>query len=55
MKSEIGNTGIINNIIYDRTKRGFGLKQQYRNELSNVEMLAICKILLDSRALLKKK
>lgn len=53
MESEVGRTGIINNVIYDRAKKGFRLEQQNPTELTNGQMLAICKILLDSRALLK--
>ena len=53
MESEVGRTGIINNVIYDREKKGFRLEQQNPTELTNGQMLAICKILLDSRALLK--
>lgn len=55
MESEVGRTGIINDVIYDRNQKGFRLEQQNRTELSNGEMLAICKILLDSRALLKNE
>ena len=53
MESEVWRTGIINNVIYDREKKGFRLEQQNPTELTNGQMLAICKILLDSRALLK--
>ncbi|MFR6561414.1 MAG: hypothetical protein ACLUR5_05025 [Eubacterium ventriosum] len=28
MESEVGRTGIINNVIYDREKKGFRLEQQ---------------------------
>ena len=53
MESEVGRTGIINNVVYDRSCKGFRLEQLNSTELSNGEMLAVCKILLDSRALLK--
>ena len=53
MESEVGRTGIINNVVYDRCCKGFRLEQLNITELSNGEMLAVCKILLDSRALLK--
>ena len=53
MESEVGRTGIINNVVYDRCCKGFRLEQLNSTELSNGEMLAVCKILLDSRALLK--
>ncbi|MBQ9609150.1 MAG: WYL domain-containing protein [Lachnospiraceae bacterium] len=45
--------GIINTVIYDRTQKGYRLEQIYNMKLSNSEILAICKILLDSRAFTK--
>lgn len=41
-------------VVYDRRVRGYYLKSQNAEELNNSEVLAICKILLDSRALIKK-
>ncbi|WP_394870295.1 helix-turn-helix transcriptional regulator [Clostridium butyricum] len=48
------NTGLINSIIYDRIDRGYRLEQIYKMKLTNSEVLALCKILLDSRAFTKK-
>lgn len=48
-------TGIINSVVYDRVCRGYRLETVYRLMLKNSEVLAICKILLDSRAFTKKK
>lgn len=45
--------GISNEVIYDREKRGYRLEQIYKIKLTNDEILAICKILLDSRAFTK--
>lgn len=45
--------GVINSIIYDRGKRGYCLERIYDIKLTNPEVLAICKILLDSRSLTK--
>jgi predicted DNA-binding transcriptional regulator YafY len=45
--------GVINSVIYDRAEKGYRLEQIYQLKLTNGEILAICKILLDSRALLK--
>jgi predicted DNA-binding transcriptional regulator YafY len=45
--------GVINSVIYDRAERGYRLEQIYQLKLTNGEILAICKILLDSRALRK--
>ena len=49
------NTGIINSVVYDRADKGYHLEQVYRVKLTNGEILAICKILLDSRALRKEE
>lgn len=49
------NTGFINSVIYDRTDRGYRLEQIYKMKLTNGEVLALCKILLDSRAFTKKE
>ncbi|MGO5232170.1 helix-turn-helix transcriptional regulator [Thermoguttaceae bacterium LCP21S3_D4] len=45
--------GIINTVVYDRMERGYRLEQIYRLKFTNPEILAICKILLDSRAFTK--
>ena len=47
--------GYINTVIYDRIRRGFRLEQIYHMKFTNAEILAICKILLDSRAFTKKE
>lgn len=46
-------TGIINTIVYDRIARGYRLETLYQMRLQNSEVLALCKILLDSRAFTK--
>ena len=50
MENAVEHSGIINDVIYDRRKRGYRLEQSERKQLSNGEILAVCKILLDSRA-----
>lgn len=40
-------------VIYDRARGGYRLEQIYDLKLTNPEILAICKILLDSRSLTK--
>lgn len=45
--------GCINSVIYDRTGKGYRLEQIYKMKFSNSEVLALCKILLDSRAFTK--
>lgn len=45
--------GFSNSVIYDRAEKGYRLERIYKARLSNSEILAICKILLDSRSLTK--
>lgn len=47
--------GCINSVIYDRAKKGYRLEQIYKMKFSNSEVLALAKILLDSRAFTKKE
>lgn len=53
LEQEAYEHGIINEVIYDREKKGYRLDQIYKIKLMNDEILAICKILLDSRAFTK--
>ena len=46
-------TGIENTVIYDREQKGYRLESLYKLRLQNSEVLALCKILLDSRAFTK--
>lgn len=55
MDKESTETGTINTVVYDRINKGYRLEQIYDMKLSNSEILAICKILLDSRAFTKKE
>lgn len=50
---DVAGTGIINSVIYDRTEKGYRMEQIYSSKLRNSEILALCKILLDSRAFTK--
>lgn len=47
--------GCINSVTYDRIAKGYRLEQIYKMKFSNSEVLALCKILLDSRAFTKKE
>lgn len=47
--------GYINTIVYDRKEKGYRLEQIDRIKLTNSEILALCKILLDSRAFTKRE
>lgn len=46
-------TGVVNSIVYDRSVKGYRLETLYQMRLQNSEVLALCKILLDSRAFAK--
>lgn len=49
------DVGYINSVVYDREKKGYVLEQIYKTKLTNSEILAICKILLDCRAFTKEE
>ena len=53
MEQSIADSGVVNSIIYDRQEKGYRLQCIYQSKFSNSEILAICKILLDSRAFTK--
>lgn len=46
-------TGMVNSVIFDRQAKGYRLQTLYKTRLTNSEVLALCKILLDSRAFTK--
>lgn len=48
-------TGILNSVVYDRVCKGYRLESVYKLRLKNSEVLALCKILLDSRAFTKNE
>lgn len=52
---DIERAGYLRSIVYDRTEKGYRLEQANRMKLSNDEILAVCKILLDSRAFTKRE
>lgn len=53
LENSSASVGYINSVIYDRVRKGYCLEQAYKMKLSNSEVLALCKILLDSRAFTK--
>jgi len=55
MDEDSERTGVSNTVVYDRIERGYRLETLYKIRLSNSEVLALCKILLDSRAFTKKE
>lgn len=52
---DVERAGYLNSIVYDRTEKGYRIEQVNRMKLSNDEILAVCKILLDSRAFTKRE
>lgn len=55
LDNQAGGTGDVGSVKYDRIAKGYRLEQPDRMSLSNSEVLAVCKILLDSRAFTKKE
>lgn len=55
LDSDFERTGIVNSIVYDRAEKGYRLETLYQMRLKNSEVLALCKILLDSRAFTKNE
>lgn len=55
MDQSVTDSGVVNSVIYDRNEKGYRLEKIYQLKFSNSEILAICKILLDSRAFTKKE
>lgn len=55
LELEAEETGYINTVSYDRESKGYRMEQLCKMKLSNSEILALCKILLDSRAFVKEE
>lgn len=55
MAQESDKTGVIRTVDYDYQDKGYRLREVYKTKLSNSEILAICKIHLDSRAFTKEE
>lgn len=53
LDADADRTGIVNSVVYDRIEKGYRLETLYKIRLNNSEVLALCKILLDSRAFTK--
>ena len=49
------NTGVFNSVIYDKNADGYRFQYENIYKLSPQQILAICKILLDSRAFVKEE
>ena len=55
LDNQVVEQGIRNQLIYDRKQKGYRLEQSDQVKLTNDEILAVSKILLDSRAFTKKE
>lgn len=55
LELSVADSGVVNSVIYDRAQKGYRLEQIYNLKFSNSEILALCKILLDSRAFTKRE
>lgn len=55
MDQSVEDSGVVNSVVYDRAMKGFRLEKIYQLKFSNSEILALCKILLDSRAFTKRE
>ena len=51
LESDNHTNGFTNSVLYDRAQKGYRLEQIYHASLTNAEVLAVYKILLDSRSL----
>lgn len=49
LENSAAGSGYANSLVYDWKKKGYRLEQIHKVELSDSEVLAVCKILLDSR------
>ncbi len=54
-ETEAEHSGFINSVNYDYMKKGYHLEQIQKAQMTNGQVLALCKILLDSRAFTKKE
>jgi predicted DNA-binding transcriptional regulator YafY len=55
LDADIERTGVANTVVFDREAKGYRLETLYKIRLQNSEILALCKILLDSRAFTKSE
>lgn len=53
LEEDVNAQGYVGTIVYDRKEKCYQLEESSRRKFSNSEILALCKILLDSRAFTK--
>lgn len=55
LATDVERSGYLSSVVFDRVKQGYRLERIYDIKLKNDEILALCKILLDSRAFTKRE
>ena len=55
LQDQASETGEIQEVIFDRKINGYRLEKKIKSEFEPKELLAVCKILLESRALVKEE
>ena len=55
LQDQASETGEIQEVIFDRKINGYRLEKKIKSEFEPRELLAVCKILLESRALMKEE
>ena len=55
LQTQSYDTGEVQEIVFDRSRGGYRLETKIRKHMESEEILAACKILLESRALIKEE
>lgn len=55
LQNQENETGEVQEIVFDRRSGGYRMETKFRSQLEPKELLAICKVLLESRSLVKEE
>ena len=55
LQNQGNETGEVQEIVFDRKSGGYRMETKYQSELGQKELLAVCKVLLESRSLVKEE
>ena len=55
LQNQGNETGVVQEIVFDRKSGGYRLETKHSDQLSPKELLAVCKVLLESRSLVKEE
>ncbi len=55
LQNQSNETGEVEEIVFDRDAGGYHLETKVKNQLEPKELLAVCKVLLESRSLMKEE